>query len=103
MLLTTALFAVVQASTKADSERTPLLEVVRMSWSVERDETLLYLRVYSDGFTEADPMKNVDFRHLALKEKQLASEELGALTSLLADPQTVKLMDEYSSFWGNKA
>jgi hypothetical protein len=102
IVLTSTLLAVAQTSTKADSERTLLLEVVRMSWSVERDETLLYLRVYSDGFAEADPMKQVDFRHLKLKEKQLPSEELAALTSLLADPETAKLMAEYSSFWGNK-
>jgi hypothetical protein len=73
-----------------------------MSWSVERDETLLYLRVYSDGFAEADPMREVDFRHLKLKEKQLSSEELATLTSLLADPETVQLLPKYSSFWGNK-
>jgi uncharacterized membrane protein len=73
-----------------------------MSWSVERDETLLYLRVYSDGFAEADPMREVDFRHLKLKEKQLSSEELATLTSLLADTETVQLLPKYSSFWGNK-
>jgi hypothetical protein len=102
IVLASALLAVAQTAPKAGSERTPLLEVVRMSWTVERDETLLYVRVYSDGFAEADPMKQVDFRHLKLKEKQLSSDELTALTSLLGDPETAKLLPEYSSFWGNK-
>lgn len=102
IVLASALFAVVRAAPPASSERAPLLEVVRMSWTVERDETLLYLRVYSDGFAEADPMKQVDFRHLKLKEKQLSSDELAALTRFLADPETAHLLPEYSSFWGNK-
>lgn len=102
IVLTSALLAAAQTAPRAGSERTPLLEVVRMSWSIERDETLLYLRVYSDGFAEADPMKQVDFRHLKLKEKQLPSDELAALSSLLADPEMAQLLPEYSSFWGNK-
>lgn len=102
IVLTSAFLVAAQTAPKAGSERTPLLEVIRMSWTVERDETLLYLRVYSDGFTEADPMKHVDFRHLKLKEKQLSSDELVSLTSLLADPETAQLLPEYSNFWGNK-
>lgn len=102
IVLTSGLLAAARTVPKASSERTPLLEVVRMSWSVERDETLLYLRVYSDGFAEADPMKQVDFRDLKLKKKQLSSEELAALSSLLADTGTAQLLPEYSSFWGNK-
>jgi hypothetical protein len=101
-LLTSGLLVSTQTSPAANSERTPVLEVVRSSWSVERDETLLYIRVYSDGFAEADPMKQVDFRDLRLKKRQLSSEELGALTALLADAETARLLPEYSRFWGNK-
>jgi len=46
--------------------RTILLEVVRNSWDVERSESLVYLRVYSDGFAEAHPMRRVDFRDILL-------------------------------------
>jgi hypothetical protein len=102
ILLTTGLFASAQIAPKASSERTSLFEVVRTSWSVERDETLLYLRVYSDGFAEADPMKQVDFRDLKPKTKQLSGEDVAALANLLADPSTAQLLPEYSSFWGNK-
>ncbi|HKV04949.1 MAG TPA: hypothetical protein VJO53_07570 [Candidatus Acidoferrales bacterium] len=102
IVLTSAFLVGAKTVPKAVAERTPLLEVVRMSWTVERDETLLYLRVYSDGFAEADPMKQVDFRHLKLKERWLSSDELAWLTSLLADPETAKLLPEYSSSWGNK-
>jgi len=101
-MLVSGLLAAPQIASKHSSERTPLLEVVRTSWSVERDETLLYLRVYSDGFAEADPMKQVDFRDIKLKSKQLSDENIAALTSLLAEPETAKLLPEYSSFWGNK-
>ncbi len=101
-VLTSGLLATAQTAPKPSSERRPLLEVVRMSWSVERDETLLYLRVYSDGFAEADPMRQVDFRDVKLKTKQLSSEELAALANLLADKDTAPLLPEYSSFWGNK-
>lgn len=79
-----------------------LLEVVRNSWSVERDETLVYLRVYSDGLAEAHPMKKVDFRDIKLERKQLLGNELGALRALLADPATAQLQPKYSRYWGGK-
>lgn len=101
-LMTSGLLAAIQTAPKKNSERGPLLEVVRASWSVERDETLLYLRVYSDGFAEADPMRQVDFRNLKLKTKQLSSGELEALSTVLSDAETSRLLREYSSFWGNK-
>jgi hypothetical protein len=102
IVLTSGLLSIAQTAPNASSERTPLLEVVRHSWSVEREETLLYLRVYSDGFSQADPMKQVDLRDVKLKTKQLSREELSSLTSLLADRNTAQLLPEYSSFWGNK-
>jgi len=42
--------------------RTVLLEVLRSSWDFQRDETLVYLRVYSDGFAEAHSMRKIDLR-----------------------------------------
>jgi hypothetical protein len=82
--------------------RTVLLEVVRNSWDVERVETLVYLRVYSDGFAEAHPMRKVDFRDIEYKKKNLPGDELGLLKILLNDPATKGLLPQYSSFWGNK-
>jgi len=102
IVLTSGILSVAQTTPNASSERTPLLEVVRQSWSVEREETLLYLRVYSDGFSQADPMKQVDLRDVKLKTKQLSKDELASLTSLLVDRNTAQLLPEYSSFWGNK-
>jgi hypothetical protein len=101
-LLTSGLVVTIHTAPKANPERSPLLEVVRASWSVERDETLLYLRVYSDGFAEADPMRQVDFRNLKLKTRLLSSDELASLSAVLNDPETTRLLREYSSFWGNK-
>jgi hypothetical protein len=87
---------------KQSSTRTILLEVVRNSWDAERDETLVYLRVYSDGFAEADPMRKVDFRNLELKVKELSADELASLRNLLNDPATTQLLPRYARYWGNK-
>ncbi len=87
---------------KHGPSRTVLLEVVRSSWDVQRDETLVYLRVYSDGFAEGHPMRKVDFRNIQLQTKQLSNEEFEALRSILADPATAQLQPEYSRSWGNK-
>lgn len=82
--------------------RTVLLEVVRNSWDVQRDESLVYLRVYSDGFAEAHPMRKVDFRNVEFKQKHLSLDELAALNNLLSEPATRQLLPEYSRYWGNK-
>jgi hypothetical protein len=78
------------------------MEVLRNSWDVERDETLVYLRVYSDGFAEAHSMRKIDFRNIQFLSKQLPGDELAALKKLLSDPATGQLAPEYSRFWGNK-
>jgi hypothetical protein len=83
-------------------KRTVLFEVVRNSWDAQRQETLVYLRVYSDGFAEAHSMKKIDLRHVEFEKKQLSGDELAALSSLLADPDTAQLLPKYSSYWGNK-
>ncbi|HEV7219749.1 MAG TPA: hypothetical protein VGN39_12805 [Terriglobales bacterium] len=76
--------------------------MIRNSWDAERNETLLYLRVYSDGFAETDPMRNVDFRNIQLEHRQLSSDELSTLRSVLSDPATRQLLPEYDRHWGNK-
>jgi len=82
--------------------RTALVEVLRNSWDVERDETLVYLRVYSDGFAEAHSMRKIDFRNIQFLSKQLPNDELVSLKKLLSDPATGHLAPEYSRYWGNK-
>ncbi len=100
MVLATALF-VGQQPGKQTPSRTVLLEVVRNSWDVQRDETLVYVRVYSDGFAEAHSMRKVDFRSIQFATKQLSEDELAALGNLLSDPEIAKLQPEYSRSWGN--
>jgi hypothetical protein len=92
----------VQGSPSQNPARTVLVEVLRNSWDVERDETLVYVRVYSDGFAEAHSMRKIDFRNIQFLSKQLPSEELASLTKLLSEPATGELAPEYSRYWGNK-
>lgn len=79
-----------------------LLEVVRNSWDAERNETLVYLRVYSDGLAEAHPMRKVDFRDIHLATKQLSAEQLETLKRLLFESATMQLQSHYSRYWGDK-
>jgi len=65
-----------QEPAQQSSPRTVLLEVIRTSWDAQRNETLVYLRVYSDGFAEAHPMWKVDFRNIEFEKKQLPSKSL---------------------------
>jgi hypothetical protein len=100
-VLACALF-VARESGQQTPARTVLLEVVRNSWDVQRDETLVYVRVYTDGFAEAHPMRKVDFRNIQFETKQLSGGELAALGNLLSDPAVAQLQPEYSRSWGNK-
>jgi hypothetical protein len=98
-----ALLAVCAAQTpQPKPARTVLLDVVKKSYDVEGDETLIYLRVYSDGLAEAHPMREVDFRHVVFLKKQLSPQELDNVRSLLTDPATRALARRYERFWGNK-
>jgi hypothetical protein len=83
------------------SRRTLLLEAVATTYDIHRTETLVYLRVYSDGFTEAHPTHEVDFRTLALKQAEIPAPELARLQELLASPKIRALNDEYERNWGS--
>ena len=72
------------------------MEVLRNSWDVERDETPICFRVYSDGFAEAHSMRKIDFRNIQFLTKQLPGDELASLTKLLSDPATGHLREEVS-------
>jgi hypothetical protein len=99
-LVSVATFA--QGVSSHNSSRKLLLDVVRKSWSVERKEALVYLRVYTDGTAESHPMRKVDFRNIQLLKKQVPQLELTSLRDLLDDPATVRLAKKYDSYWGNK-
>lgn len=85
-----------------DRAKTILLEVVRNSWNGERNETLVYLRVYSDGSAEAHPMRKVDFRDIHFDAKQLSANQLQTLEHILSEPATAQLRPRYVRYWGNK-
>ena|SRR5258708_2612369 len=85
-----------------DSERTQILEVVVTTYDVSRTETLIYLRVFSDGSAEAHPTRKIDFRNLALKQAQIPSPEMAKLREFLAPSRTEKWDSKYERYWGNK-
>jgi hypothetical protein len=84
-----------------ESHRNLLIEVILTTYDNSRTETLVYLRIFSDGFAEAHPMYEVDFRTLALKQAQVPFPELIKLRDLLR-PSEVRALDEkYERNWGN--
>ena len=84
------------------TSHTVLLEVIRKSWNLERNETLVYLRVYSDGLAEAHSTREVDFRNIVLRSKQISASELEDARKLLTEPATGALAKRYVRYWGNK-
>ena len=85
-----------------DSEKTQVLEVVVTTHDVSRTETLIYIRVYSDGSAEAHPTREVDFRNLVLKHAQIPPSEMVALQESLSPSRTQNWDSKYARFWGNK-
>lgn len=96
------IYTLARQSPKENTERSVLLEVLRTSWDAQRNETLIYLRVYSNGLAEAHPMLKVDFRKLELVRKQLAGSETASLRKLLTEQATKQLQRDYTRYWGNK-
>lgn len=94
--------ALVLAVPRHSHERTVLLEVLRNSWDSGRNETLVYLRVYSDGLAEAHSMRKMDFRDIRFATKHLSDDELGILKHMLFESATTQLQTRYSRYWGNK-
>jgi len=84
-----------------ESQRTLLLEVVLTTYDVSRTETLVYLRVFSDGSAEAHPMRDVDFRKLALKTASIPPNELATLREFLGSSNVQHLDAKYERYWGN--
>jgi hypothetical protein len=71
-LLVLPSFLAFSAPVKAQQpSRTLLLDAIATTSDIHRTETLVYLRVYSDGSAEAHPTHEVDFRALALKQAQI--------------------------------
>jgi hypothetical protein len=84
-----------------ESQKNLLLEVILTTYNVSRTETLVYLRVFSDGSAEAHPMREVDFRTLALKKAQISPSDLATLREFLSSPKVQHLDPEYHRYWGN--
>ncbi len=84
-----------------ESQRTPLLEVILTTYDVSRTETLVYLRVFSNGSAEAHPMREVDFRALALKTASIPPSELATLSQFLGSSNVQHLDAKYERYWGN--
>jgi hypothetical protein len=84
-----------------ESRRTPLLEVILTTYDVSRTETLVYLRVFSDGSAEAHPMREVDFRTLTLKTASIPPSVLAALSEFLSSSKVQHLDTKYERYWGN--
>jgi hypothetical protein len=84
-----------------EAQKNLLLEVILTTYDVSRTETLVYLRIFSDGSAEAHPMRDVDFRTLALKRAQISPSELANLRDFLSSPKVQHLDPEYRRFWGN--
>lgn len=78
-----------------------VLEVILTTYDVNRTETLVYLRVFSNGSAEAHPMRNVDFRTMALKKTQLSQTDLAALSEFLRSAGVQGLEPRYERSWGN--
>ena len=85
-----------------ESKQSLLLEVILRTYDVSRTETLVYLRVFSDGSAEAHPMREVDFRSLDLKKAQISSIELRILNDFLGSSKVQHLDPKYERYWGNK-
>jgi hypothetical protein len=85
-----------------EPQKSLLLEVILTTYDGSRTETLVYLRVFSDGSAEAHPMREVDFRTLALKKAQISSSDLATLRELFSSPRVQHLDPEYNRYWGNK-
>jgi hypothetical protein len=102
------LFILLLAATAAsalisqDSGKNQILEVVSTTYNISRTETLVYLRVFSDGSAEAHPTRKIDFRNLDLKHVQLSSSDMTSLREFLAPARTEKWDDKYERFWGCK-
>lgn len=85
-----------------EPKRPPLLEVILTTYDVGRTETLVYLRVFADGHAEAHPMRQVDFRKLALRQGEIPSTEFTALREFLLSSKVQHLEPKYERYWGNK-
>jgi len=84
-----------------ESQKNVLLEVILTTYDVSRTETLVYLRIFSDGSAEAHPMREVDFRTLVLKKAQISPGDLATLSEFLSSSKVQHLEPEYHRYWGN--
>ena len=101
MFLSLLLFLTLSSpSASQESGRNLVLDVILTTSDNHRTETLVYLRVFSDGFAEAHPMHEVDFRTLALKKAQIPDSDLARLRELLNPSNIHGLDNKYERHWG---
>jgi len=84
-----------------ESHGTLLLEVILTTYDVTRTETLVYLRVFSNGSAEAHPMREVDFRTLTLKTTSIPPSGVATLSEFLSSSTVQHLGTKYDRSWGN--
>jgi len=84
-----------------ESQRTLLLEVTLTTTDISRTETLVYLRVFSDGSAEAQSDARSRFSTLALRKAQISSSELGTLRELLRSFKVQHFGPQYNRYWGS--
>jgi hypothetical protein len=85
-----------------EARKDVLLEVVQTTNDIHRSETLVYVRILSDGLGEAHSTQEVDFRKIDLKSKRIGEEELNKLREILNEKATADLDSHYERFWGAK-
>lgn len=101
-MLLLARTAIPNSAVSQDFERTQIIQVVLTSYTTSRVETLIYLRVYSDGSAEAHSTRKVDFRNLVLKQSRLSPSELAKLQAILTPSRIQKWDGKYERYWGSK-
>jgi hypothetical protein len=101
LLLLLLWLAIPMLAEPQEARRSVILEVIRTTYDISRTETLVYLRVFSDGSAEAHPTYKVDFRTLALKQAQISPSELARLKEVLNASETQSLDPKYERYWGN--
>jgi len=96
----TAVSKLAPSSAGTQPSSTLILDAIATTSDIHRTETLVYLRVYSEGSAEAHPTHEVDFRTVTLKQAQIPAPEMARLRELLSSPKILALNDEYDLNWG---
>ena len=61
----------VPLSAQQNEPKTPIIEIVETNGQVRTDTTYVFLRVFSDGSTEAHDLRHLDLRHVQISRGKL--------------------------------